>query len=327
MTLLTMTIPDDPAGLAVWLEERLVAPDFARFVAELTALHPDTPGDRQPARELLGRWTVETLDQGLGRLPPDLLRHLLRQPSNLIDLQELVLAEGGSYWDEVLRRQGGLQAAFDRGRRSLDAIVGSEAAENQGVPGRWQRLETPPARVAEADREPDASATGKRVRLYRRLAVFSTALAACLAIVVGVLVLRPSKPPEGPTPAIAWGWAKPGGIPSEAQQPPRQYLEQLASAAEEWFKKRPEDAPGLAKRLNEFRTGCSQLIFAEHAPLAKADRLWLVERCRVWAGKLDAHLAALESGEDPAQVRAKADDTVKALIQALRDRAGKVQSG
>jgi hypothetical protein len=47
----------------------------------------------------------------------------------------------------------------------------------------------------------------------------------------------------------------------------------------------------------------------------------LVEKCRVWAAKLDAHLAALEGGVSAAKVRDDADATINKLIEALRDRA------
>jgi hypothetical protein len=39
---------------------------------------------------------------------------------------------------------------------------------------------------------------------------------------------------------------------------------------------------------------------------------------------MDAHLAALEDGDDPEQVRARVDDTVTKLLAALRDRASRV---
>jgi hypothetical protein len=306
MTLLTMTIPDDPAELAAWLEQRLMAPDFGRFVTELSAMSTAAPGERQPARQLLGDWLPHALTSGLRELPPQLLRRLLRQPATLADLQEIILTEGGGYWDSVLRRSDELTAAFDRGKGSLGAIV---------APG-------PAAVKTRPDPVPATLPFRPRERRYRLWAWCSTAAAACLAVIVGVLLWRAGQPTEAP-PAIAWGWAKPSGIPAK-DVPPREYLDKLADAAEEWFKKRPEDAAGVAKRLNEFRSGCSQLILAAHEPLTPADRDWLVERCRVWAGKLDGHLTALEAGREPLQVREEADKTVTALVKALRDRAAQV---
>ena len=50
MTLHTLTIPDDPAELPRWLERRLVAPDFGRFVAELSAHFPAAADTAPPCR-------------------------------------------------------------------------------------------------------------------------------------------------------------------------------------------------------------------------------------------------------------------------------------
>ena len=56
--------------------------------------------------------------------------------------------------------------------------------------------------------------------------------------------------------------------------------------------KRPDDPIDLARRIGEFRQGCSVLILSPHKPLSGQDRAWLVGKCRAWAAKLDAHLAA-----------------------------------
>jgi hypothetical protein len=77
----------------------------------------------------------------------------------------------------------------------------------------------------------------------------------------------------------------------------------------------------LARRITEFRQGCSVLILSDHKPLTADDRAWLVERCRAWVAKLDAHLAFLESGQPAATIRDQADATIHALIAALRERA------
>jgi hypothetical protein len=313
MNLITMTIPDNPADLVPWLEQRLMAPDFGRFAAELSALYPEPPEQREPSHLVLRAWLPRVLETGLREVPPELLQRLLRQPTTLTDLQEQLLAEGGPYWDGVLQRCADLQPAFDRGRLAVDALVGGPEA----VVGPRSAPTAEP--VILAGREPAAPVPG--ARFYRRMAFAAGGLAACLAVVVGVLLLRPT-PPAGQAMA-SWGWGKLGGIPEDARQP-KVYLEQLASTAEEWFKERPEDAPALAKRLNEFRSGCSQLILAAHQPLAPEERKWLVERCRVWAAKLDSHLVALEAGQDLGRVREAADATVKALAAALRKKAEQV---
>ena len=63
------------------------------------------------------------------------------------------------------------------------------------------------------------------------------------------------------------------------------------------------------------------LIFSPHRPLSREDRIWLVEKCRLWAARLDYHLELLENGADAEKVRDDADATVGKLIKALRDRA------
>jgi hypothetical protein len=102
---------------------------------------------------------------------------------------------------------------------------------------------------------------------------------------------------------------------------PAAYFHRLAETAGEWFDARPTDAAGLARRLGELRQGCSSLILADHQGLSAADQAWLVERCRTWAAKFDAQRTAIEGGADPAAVRAEADETVRKLMTALRERA------
>jgi hypothetical protein len=119
--------------------------------------------------------------------------------------------------------------------------------------------------------------------------------------------------------AAPWSWNKPGTFPDE--EPAPAYLDRLADGASEWFNVSPEQPGALAKRIEQFRAGCSALIFAEHKPLTPEDKKWLVERCRFWAGKLDGYVVALEKGDDPERVRAEANQTINALIKALRDKA------
>ncbi len=125
--------------------------------------------------------------------------------------------------------------------------------------------------------------------------------------------------PEPAEVASGWGWSRPGALPDDGSAPA--YLNQLADAAEDWFKTRPAEPAALARRIGEFRRGCDVLIRAEHKPLPAVDRDWLVTKCHAWAGKLDAHLASVRAGEPPLKVRAEADQTVRQLIEALRQRA------
>src|SRR5687767_1355847 len=103
MKLIAMTIPDDPAELAGWLERRLVGLDLAALVAELSAIHGDRPSAAGELDALLGGHRDAVLNQGLSALPAAGLRELMRRPSVLLELQELILIDGGDYWRSLAR--------------------------------------------------------------------------------------------------------------------------------------------------------------------------------------------------------------------------------
>ncbi len=230
------------------------------------------------------------LQNGLGTLEVDRLRQLLRHPQLLLSLQDEIVQHGGDYWmQRPMRRE-----------------------EEVALASQWKLLESvmSPAVVT------PAAATVQRSWLGR------SAIAAILSAAATLVVAFSLRDRMVPTPAPGWGWEKPGAL--AVNLPPREYLNHLADAAQDWFKKRPENASDLARRISQFRQGCSTLILAEHQALAPADRDWLRERCRAWATKLDGHLAAIEAGEDVTAVRAAADETVNKLIKAIRDRAQSV---
>lgn len=297
MTLFALDIPDEPAQLPRWLENHLIGHHLGDLVAELSAVHGAPSADQPSVRDLLGERLGGVLEGGLRVLPPGMLRKLLVRPSLLLELQELVFVHGGPYWDRATGSATSVQNQVDRGRRRLEEFLAAgDGAE-----------------------EPERSAllSPRPLAWYRRPWVVGLATAA--AVLLAVFFYHTYGPPgERPTPD-AWGWNTPGALPENV--PADVYLNRLADAAEEWFRQRPEGPVALARRIAQLRQGCSVLILAEHPALPPEDRRWLVERCRAWADKLDKHLAAVEAGRDPVQVREEADDTVTKLTRALRDRA------
>jgi hypothetical protein len=298
MSLVVMTLPDEPAELPAWLERQLTGLDLARLIAELTAVHG--PGAAGPAlEEVLGPHLPAVMSRGLSALPQPLLRTLLTRPALLYPLQELVLAEGGPYWDALLQDNDQLGEMAERGRRSLMAMPPAGAG----------------AVVPSTDKPPRARPTW-----YARPWVVSLATAALVLLAVGAW--RWWQGPQQPAVAQGWGWDRPGALPQDVTA--EAYLNALARSAEEWFNKRPETAPELARRILELRQGCSNLLLAEHSPLKEADRRWLRERCRKWAAKFDAALVRLEEGKDVLAVRQEVDETVERLARALREHARQV---
>lgn len=302
MTLVSMTVPDDPAALPGWLEDRLLAPDFGRLVAELS-VHFATPA---PPPELLDRWLPTALKHGLGGVPIDLLRQLLRNPTALADFQERVLTDGGAYWDGVADRSPALATPFTAGKYALDGLFAATP-----------RPPEEPLAVPSGVAKPSAG------RGWKVWAVVSTGVAACLAVMAGGLVLKSMEAVPVPKAQLAWGWGKPTGLAFD-QNTPKGYLNALAAAAEEWSLDRPNDPTTLSVRLAEFRTGCSRLMHSAYGPLTDQDKEWLLARCREWGKKLDEHQQALDNGAKAADVRAAVDDTVKTITTTLREKAAQV---
>lgn len=312
MTLLTMTVPDDPAELPGWLERRMMAPDFGRFIAELSAHFPPTSKADQPLH-LIDRWLPMALEGGLAPIPPEVLSELLRYPPVLAAFQERVVTDGGAYWDDLPDASGDLSGRLERGKLALDQILqanapaSSDRAVPQAVP------EGSPARAVQR-----AGGRG-----YKSWAIISTGIAACLAAAVAWLAI--SKPAEPPVlkSRIAWGWAKPDGLATD-QSKPKDYLNKLAANAEEWSIYRPADANGVGQRIAELRLGCTLLMHSTYGPLTPPDKAWLLEHCRAWAKMLDGHQQALDAGADPMTVRAGVDETVRIMTTTLRDKAKQI---
>ena len=309
MTLVTMTIPDDPAELPRWLERRLVAPDFGQFIAELLAHFPVTAEVVQP-RHLVDRWLSVALEEGLAPIPPEALSELLRHPAVLVAFQESVIIDGGAYWDDLLDTSDDLSERLKRSRLSLARVLASDAPTACGT--------VTPKAILKPVVPVAVKWTG--ARWYKTWAMFSTCVAACLAMaVVWLANSRPADPPPLKS-QLAWGWAKAGGLAAE-QTSPRDYLNSLATTAEEWSQYQPGDANGVSTRILELRLGCVRLMHSSYGPLSPDDKTWLLEHCREWAKTLDRHQQALDAGADPLALRAAVDETVREIAATLRARA------
>jgi hypothetical protein len=306
MTLHTLNIPDEPADLPRWLERRIMAPDFGRFVAELSAHFPDTEEAPLP-RPLVYKWLDVALAEGLEPIPSEVLTQLLKHPAALAEFQERIVTDGGVYWDEVIDRSDDLSKSFKRGERSLDRILSADA---------------PPPKQKQGTKASKAAAPIAR-RTYKTWAIVSTGVAACLAVAVGLLALRGPDDPGVPKSKIAWGWGKPSGLATD-QRTPKDYLNKLADNVEEWSQYQPSDAEGVGTRIAELRIGCTRLMHSNYGSLAPADKAWLLEQCRAWAKLLDQHQQALDAGTDPLTVRARMDETVRTIAATLREKSNQV---
>jgi hypothetical protein len=285
-------MPDEVSELAVWLERQLVGAELGALVAQLEAVQGER-GREVSLPEIVGSELGTVLASGLSRLPAPLLGRLLAQPQTLLELQEMVLSAGGAYWDRVTpTRSEVLTEVVGRGHRTIKEAV----------------LRDPLPEVFARQPDPSTRRVGWNRRQWGMLLAAAASVVAAFVVFDRVRATRESA-------AAGWGWSRPGALALEG--PRSAYLAQLADLAADWFKKRPDDARSLARRIAEFRQGCSTLILADHKPLPETDRAWLVGKCRDWAAKLDEHLRAVEAGQDVGKVRDLADQTIRKLIDAL----------
>jgi hypothetical protein len=298
MKIHALDIPDDETALARWLEEYLVGFQLSELVAELQGVQGVSRAE-STLEHILGDYQEQVLKDGLASLPAELVRRLLREPALLLDLQELIHVQGGCLWTDRMTLIPPFDHILEQGRSKLESLLGRSASKSQT--------------------EPNPVPLRPHIAWQRRPWVVSLVTAAAMLAGV-VLYHRLATPVVEQKGAASWGWNRPEALPQDVSA--ARYLNHLADGASEWFNKRPESAVEVARRIAEFRQGCSALLLTKHEPLTPEDKAWLVARCRSWAERLDKHLGAVESGVDPLTVRGETDQTITQLVQALRIRAG-----
>ncbi|MGH7201734.1 MAG: hypothetical protein ACREJB_14090 [Planctomycetaceae bacterium] len=299
-TVHALNIPEQTGQVAAWLEEHLLGLDLSALAAELSAVRKGELLESRPLEVVLGDDLQRVLDEGLSVLPRGKLRQLLRDPALLLQLQVQVFIEGGEYWHRRRRPSPEMEALVERGWERIRRSIEADAPEETDGP-----RATPLAAI-------------QRPKWYWH-PLFVSLLTAAAVVAVMAVVELPIGRDRATAAANGWGWDKPGTLAEDASA--EAYMNNLADAAGDWFNARPATQQDLARRIGEFRLGCSTLITSDHKPLSPEDEQWLVEKCQAWAKKLDQHLADAEAGEDVLTVRDEADETINNLIKAIRARA------
>jgi hypothetical protein len=287
MTLLLTTLPDERTELAKTLERYLISPELDHLVGELTSLHGETPSSVK-LRKFLDDDLGNVLVLGLTSLPGKKLRQLLRYPALLIELHDLVLMEGGPYWDQLLEQEPSIQGVVQSAGARLQASLG---------------LQKPPFAAPIRERRP---------RFFARpIFVSLTTAAAVLAAVYFGNQYRENQ--------RAWGWNRPGLLTKATG--PKDHFRILAEAGDEFTRHAQNSPEALDQDLREMKDGCLRLQAAKHPQLSERDRDWLKKECKGWGQELDQHLIDLRSGaKDWRIVRQEANGSVEKLVKALRDR-------
>ena len=353
MRLHVLEIPEQPGEIARWLEERIIATDLGAFVVQLSAL--GSAGSRSNREEsdesppatlstLLSGYRQAVLDGGLRELPFDRLQMLLSHPRLLVDLQDVILEAQSDYWENLLSANEAVGEQTLKCRSALEDFLSRAPSPSEVPPDSDQpaqphtplaglplQAESLLARVVIPDREAVAAAAepaagGWEAYPWRSISIAGALAVAALLLVGFFFYSFPGGNPESPQGRVAqasgWGWSALETIGEEPSA--ARYLSELATLAKAWNNQRPTSSRDVAARLLEFRKGCSFLILSPHPALSDRDRDWLLFKCRVWARRLDEHLAALEKGNDPLTVRSEVDRLVDQISAALAQRASQV---
>tara|TARA_R110002095_G_scaffold200403_2_gene180629 strand:- start:905 stop:1783 length:879 start_codon:yes stop_codon:yes gene_type:complete len=291
MNLAAFDLPEETQAMQEWLAIQLTGANLSSVVAQLSAVHADQDQDLT-LESVCGNQWENILQNGFSELTQTQLQQLLTHSYLLLELQEHLLLEGGDFWQKQFLSQNDDSEIIDH-KLALQEQLFSLATEPESV---------------------QQSVDYKKSSL-RKIVVLGFVSVALLCVAV-FLNRQPSAP-------AGWGWNRPGALTADI--PANQYLNRLADSANEWFKKPTETKASLITRLTQFRAGCETLINAPHPQLSAEDRVWLIERCQAWAGKLDEQIVSLQKGTtDLKTADASADALINKLVKALRNRADQI---
>lgn len=307
-----MEFPESRSDQVAWLESQMVGTELVAIATELQAVH----GNTDSTTWSIDSWPTETIAavraEGLQKLNDHEFSELLKHPLRLITVQRDVLENGGPYWDRVSAPEGvdvAISAIGETLRRTVDGTANTPPTVTTPTTSKWSKL------------------------TWAGIGALATAAALLLTTNLGrpdpdqpIAKVEPvQQVPDTTVAATGWGLeafanriADDGALASADRET---YLRELATAAEAWSKKKPDTAQALARRIGEFRMGCSAILMANHRPLNDDDKDWLRTRCQSWARALDGHLAAIEAGRPVEDVRADVDSTVTKISAALIGRA------
>jgi len=289
MTVRIITIPDDQTQWPGWLEQQLVGSHLRELIEELRivdGLDSSFQASKPLSEILTTKQLADIAKSGIAAIGVKKIPELMSNPDALLDLQEYVLINGSSYWQNV-PVDSQLKASMERSRSKLNAIIGDSQ-----TPAR-------PAPIA-----------GNLQKTNRRSLTWIASAAAVL--LVGVMLWRMPPHPSGHI------LGTPGLLANDVSSS-AEYLQRIAAAGQTWFDEQPTDEAALIALLEQTRNDCQILIDARHEALSDEERIWLVTKCRKWQGDLEQTLSSLKSGAiDLETARTQADATMKKLVNVLQ---------
>lgn len=310
MSLRVLQIPDAIANWPAWLESELVGIQLYDLVQELELLSRTEPKTNS-LDESLGDSRQAVLEKGLSSLNTNQLRTLLRNPQQLVELQELVFVEGGDYWQSVPRSDS-LQTIVNQQWHALASELSASLESKQQtiepplIVGASEPKE-PVVRLANesnVDGRPNADSTvfGRRTVVWPALA----ALAACLLLAT-IPFFRSSESGQ----FFAHASIQKSSLVG------KEYLELLTDTIRTDWNNQPIEPGGVRDQLIAMRDSCDVLLDSDLRQLRPEVAAELKTRCGKWRTKFNDALDQLASGVDPHSVQTEANQTIEKLLEVL----------
>ena len=308
-----LCLPEDRAQWPAWLEQQLMGVELPKLCKQLVTL-----GGQHPAattlEAVLGAQRSAVLQQGLqGNLNTQQLTKLLAQPALLLELQALILLEGGDFWTQVAPLPANT-ASVEAARKNV--LPQLSISPNKSGPME-EALRGKPSSVHASDHESlarpsDSLASGQP---GRSTWLWLAALAATAAAVL-LAVMNPFR-------------ASPSGQFFAAQElqasaaTPQAALVRMAQRVQADWKRDLASDQEFQNQLVAFRDSCEYLI---DGPLVKTLDglpneviLDIQQRCRNWQKQASDLIAKLKEGQPAATIRQEADALIDKLANKLRE--------
>ena len=255
-------IPEDQRDWPAWLEQRLVRLDLCQLAAELDTLRGEKKYPLETLESICGQSLEQVIERGVRSLTTGQISLLMRQPELLLELQDLVLSQGGVYWDQVSNAEREASKVSLLGSESINLSLNEERKVNvrQILPTSWS---------------------------YRHASI--AAFAATIFIAFGVWISRPVQSPGG-----GWGLDNPELLSANLSS--ELYFKKLADAAGTFSKKGLDTKDNALKRITEFKAGCDKLARATHPQIKNnKERQLLTSKCAKWSATLDKFIGQVKN--------------------------------
>lgn len=308
-----LCLPDERVKWGDWLEQQLIGTELKKTIEQLIVL-----GGNNPAAISLEDWLGNDrsliLESGIQKnLSQARIESLVRNPTLLLDLQELVLLDGGEYWLRVsMSRPQQDNADFiiknmvsQLAQRHPPTSVQANILSDQDLVNK--QASTSDKQIVRAN---TTAGNENRASWWIWASMVATAAAIMLIVFNPFTLSQESK------------FFAAAELQSSVATP-QLALQRMAQRVQTDWANGLQDPKALKQQLVSFRNSCDYLI---DGPLVKsldglpAETISDVrQRCSNWKKKSSELIAALDSGKPVTDIQRDADKMIETLTNKLRE--------